>query len=114
MNCPIIAHLQEWRAALAGVTDFPSLEAKAEHIGLLNRIDTAIVRLKMCEKYEIYPAAWICKLPPELNPQFSQSFFPEYRIVCDHETEEREYWEEVSFDKHGIVRLTAGDLVIKK
>lgn len=114
MNCPITQHLEEWYATLGGMANFPSLEAKAEHIGLLNRIETAIARLKICETYEIHPSAWICKLPPEISPEFPQPFYPEYRVVCDRESDNPEHWEEVRFDQRGFVRLTAGDLVIKK
>jgi hypothetical protein len=114
MNCPIIKHLQEWHASLAMQQDFPSIESKAEHIGLLNRIETAIARLKLCEANDIYPGAWICVLPPKANPQVSQPFYPEYRIVCDRESDKPEHWEEVRFEKRGFVRLTAGDIVIKK
>ena len=114
MNCPVIEHLQEWHARLATQQDFPSIEAKAEHIGLLNRIETAVARLKICQDHEIYSGSWICVLPPEINPEFPQPFYPEYRIVCDHETDSPEHWEEVQFAKRGIVRLRAGDLVIKK
>lgn len=109
-NCPVIQHLEEWRATLAGLGDFPSLEAKAEHIGLLNRIETAIARLKMCETHEIYPSAWICELPPVIHEQFN----PEYRVVNDGESDKPGHWQEVRFEKRGFVRLTGGDLVIKK
>ena len=101
MNSPVIEHLEEWHASLSQLADFPSLEAKAEQIGLLNQIETALARLKMCEEHGIFPAAWICVLPPEINPEFPQPFYPEYRIVCDRESDEPQHWEEVRFEKRG-------------
>ena len=114
MNCPIIEHLQDWHTRLATQQDFPSIEAKAEHIGLLNRIETAIARLKICGDHGIHPGSWICALPPDINPAFPQPFYPEYRVVCDRESDKPEHWEEVEFKGRGTVRLTAGDLVIKR
>jgi hypothetical protein len=110
MDCPIIQHLAEWHASLACQTVFPSVEQKAEHIGLMNRIETAMARLKLCEKHDIYTGAWICVLPPVAY----QNAIPEYRVVCDGESDNPAHWKEVSFEKRGIVRLTGGDIVIKK
>ncbi len=110
MDCPTIQHLKQWHESLSCQREFANVEAKAEHVGLLNRIETAIARLKMCEENGIFGGAWVCVLPSVVY----QNGIPEYRVVCDGESDKPEHWREVRFEKRGFVRLSGGDVVIKK
>lgn len=110
MKSPVIDHLEQWLADLSQVTEFSSTEEKAEHIGLMNRIDTAIAQLPLCEKHRITGGSWFCPLP-EIP---YHSYAPEYRIVDDSESDNPDWWREVEFEDRGIVRLTGGDVVIKR
>jgi hypothetical protein len=106
----VIEHLTQWRAELAKRTEFSSIEEKAEHIGLLNVIELNISQLRLCEEFGIVPSAQILVLPDIIRSCYQ----PEYRIVEDSESDDPAHWREVVFPEAKRVRLTDGDIVIRK
>jgi hypothetical protein len=104
---PAIQKLEEYISELQGITRFQSVEEKANHIGLINRIETAIGNLKLCEKYEIYPGSLVNVLPETENPNFV------YLVVHENESSDPCNWEEVLFNDRQVL-LSSGDLVIRK
>lgn len=106
----VISHLETWRAELALQKEFPTIETKAEHIGLLNVIELSVTRLRICEEYGIYPSARIRVLPDVVRSDYQ----PEYRIIEDSESNDPMHWKEVTIPDAGHIRLTDGDIVIQK
>ena len=104
---PAIKKLEEYLTQLQEITEFESLNEKAEHIGLINQIDSAIGNLKQCEKYNIVPASLISVLPETESPNFS------YLVVHENESSNPSNWEEVKFNGQQVL-FSGGDLVIRK
>ena len=104
---PAINKLKEYLATLQAITEFESLNKKAEHIGLINQIDTAIGNLELCEKHGIVPGSLISVLPETENPNLS------YLVVHENESSNPENWEEVIFNGQQVL-FSGGDLVIRK
>jgi hypothetical protein len=109
-NGRIVSYLSLWKEELAKKTDFVTIEEKANQIGLINSIDIAIARLKLCEKYDINPGAWFCVFPEQVHG-YEQ---PGFRVVCDNETHHPSDWSELQFEGRGSVLFRAGDIAIKK
>ncbi|MFL0798777.1 MAG: hypothetical protein K6L73_14945 [Cellvibrionaceae bacterium] len=101
-----IQKLKEWQDELQRKADFDSIEAKANHIGLINEIDLAIKRIEICEKWEIFPKSIIKELP--------STEVTEYRIMDDGESDNIQYWHEVKFEDGKSISLSGGDLVVIK
>ncbi len=104
---PAIDKLNLYLAELELIDSFGSVEAKAEHIGLLNQIRSSIGQLELCEKYEINSGSLVSVLPESENPNFC------YLAVHENESSNPENWEEVIFDG-GQIQFSGGDLVIRK
>ena len=102
---PAVEKLKGWIKELESLSEFSSIEEKAEHIGLINQIDTSIKRIELCEKWGIYPKSIVKKLP--------YTDVTEYRIVDDGECGDKRYWEEVTFDDGKPIYLQGGDLIVK-
>ncbi len=107
----VIQHLITWKTELETKCSFSTVAERAEHIGLVNRIDSAIRLLKLCALHDIPPGAWFCALPDSKDLGYHQVG---YHVVCDNETHDPTEWSEVAFEKHGKLLLRPGDIVIKK
>ncbi len=107
MNNPAIEKLKEYLKELETVISFNSIEAKAEHIGLMNQIKVSIGQLQLCEKYGINSGSLVSVLPETENPHFC------YLAVHENESSSPENWEEVIFNGQKI-QFNGGDLVIRK
>lgn len=105
----VIDHLHHWmveeQQALLQKT---TVEDKAIQIGLINEIETAIKRIELCEKYQIYGGAKVLMMPPEYSPSVS------YYVVNDNESSNPENWCRLT-DEHGAeFEMQAGDLAIRR
>lgn len=104
---PAIEKLEQYLVELKAMSGFASLEAKAEHIGLMNQIDTAIGNLKLCDRYGIFPGSLVSVLPETENQHCC------YLVVHEDESSSPENWEAVKFDGRQI-QFNGGDLVIRR
>lgn len=107
MNNPAIEKLKQYLEELESVQAFDSLEAKAEHIGLINQIKSSIGQLELCEKHGINSGSLVSVLPETENPNFC------YLAVHENESSNPANWEEVIFNGQQI-QFSGGDLVIRK
>lgn len=101
----IVRRLVAWRDEFAS----PKQEAvdRADVTLLCRQANDAIACLKFCERHGIHPGAKAIRLPDPstLSPS------SEYRIVEDHETEDRLYWSELAIDDDPV-RPSPGSLLI--
>ncbi len=104
---PAIEKLYEYLSELNAVVEFDCLEAKAEHIGLINQIKSSIGQLELCESFGINAGSLVSVLPETENPNFC------YLAVHENESSNPENWEEVIFDGRQV-QFSGGDLVIRK
>lgn len=104
---PAIEKLKEYLAELNALDEFASIEVKAEHIGLINRIKSSISQLELCEKFGINAGSLVSVLPETESPNFC------YLAVHENESSNPENWEEVIFEGQQI-KFSSGDLVIRK
>lgn len=104
---PAITKLNEYLAELNKVIDFVSIEAKAEHIGLINQIKSSIGQLQLCDEFGINASSLVSVLPETESPNFC------YLTVHENESSTPENWEEVIFEGQQI-QFSGGDLVIRK
>ncbi len=104
---PAIEKLGEYLVELSAVKDFESIEAKAEHLGLINQIKSSICQLQLCDKFGINAGSLVSVLPKTENPNFC------YLAVHENESSNPENWEEVVFEGQQI-QFSGGDLVIRK
>ena len=104
---PAIEKLQSYLIELEAFNDFSSIEAKAEHLGLINQIKSSIGKLELCENYGINSESLVCVLPETENPNFC------YLAVHENESSNPENLEEVIFGGQKI-QFSGGDLVIRK
>ena len=104
---PEIVKLNEYLTELSAVNDFASIEAKAEHHGLINQIKSSIGQLQICDKFSINAGSLVSVLPETENPNFC------YLAVHENESSNPENWEEVIFEGQQI-QFSGGDLVIRK
>ncbi|AQA17458.1 hypothetical protein BST95_03605 [Halioglobus japonicus] len=105
---PAIDKLKDYLVELQSTEALGSIADRAEHIGLINRIDTAIQQLELCESYGITGGSKFFTLPGTGDPNYDN-----YVVAHDCESHRPENWEEVLFDGRSI-RLQQGDLVIQK
>jgi len=104
---PAIEKLHNYLGDLEAVNDFDSIEAKAEHIGIINQVKSAIGQLELCDNFGINAASLVSVLPETTNPNFC------YLAVHENESSHPEDWEEVIFEGRKI-QFSGGDLVIRK
>ena len=104
----VLQHLEEWKEKESKVAEsISNIEEKANQIGLVNEIDTAIQQLKLCRQHNIIGGTKIVSLPNDY--EYSPSI--NYRIVCDHETDDSKHWEEIKIDGQHY-RLCSGSKII--
>src|SRR4051812_20068301 len=99
---PVVERLLAWHQEVSSSATSDS-RAEAQRIGLVNRIDTAIRLLKLCDDFEVVPGAFWDKVPDLVSP----SHQPEVRIVDDCESDNPAYWRELEFRSGVAVRLQA-------
>lgn len=104
---PAIEKLELFLTELESITDFDSLEAKAEHIGKINLVKNAIGQIELCEKHQIISGSLVSVLPETESPNFC------YVVAHENESSNPENWEEVKFENRTI-QFSGGDLVIRK
>lgn len=104
---PAIEKLQSYLIELESVDEFGSIQAKADHIGIINQVKSAIGQLELCEKFGINSGSLVSVLPETENPNFC------YLAVHENESSNPESWEEVVFEGQQI-QFSGGDLVIRK
>ncbi|WP_409306990.1 hypothetical protein [Pectobacterium sp. B1J-3] len=71
------------------------------------QLDDAIQCLQFCQQHQITAAANVIQLPMPQTATPSS----EYRIVEDHETDQQEYWTELSLNHHPV-RPSPGVLLL--
>jgi hypothetical protein len=100
---PVIQQLESWRDdVIQGLRD----HASDECVRLKVAIEQAANLLRLAEEWGITPACRVNQLPPH------GSGYAEYRIMCDHESDDRENWTEVKLDGEHL-RLCPGDLIVE-
>jgi len=104
---PVIDKLLQWQASLGGTLQVET-EADAERIGLLNRIDTAIQLLRLCDEYHVIPGTHWDTVPNLISPCHQ----PEVRIVDDGESDRASAWRELALESGNAVRLHGGEVII--
>lgn len=104
---PAIQKLKQYLAELEEICFFDSIEAKAEHIGLMNQVRNSIGQIELCEKFNINSGSLVSVLPETESPNLC------YLAVHENESSNPENWEEVIFNGQQI-QLSGGDLVIRK
>lgn len=101
----VIAKLREWREQV--IVELRSPDTHDGALQVKRQIDTAISCLELCQLHQIHPSANVTVLPDTET----RSPFGDYRIVEDHETENRECWTELKIDGH-LLALYPGDIII--
>ena len=102
----VLNHLEAWKADEESLLEsMDTIEKKADQIGLINEIDTAIQRIELCEKYGIFGASKFLVMPDAYSASVS------YRIVCDNESNNPEDWAEVKKDGYEFL-LDSGDVAV--
>jgi len=104
---PAIEKLRNHLSELEAVNEFDSVEVKAEHIGCINQVKSAIGQLELCERYGINSGSLVSVLPETENPNFC------YLAVHENESSNPKNWEEVIFEGQQV-QFSGGDLVIRK
>ena len=102
-----IEKLKDYLAELESVVCHSSLEEKANHIGKINIVKTAINQLELCNKYEINGGSLMYKLPQ--TPSIHHTF----KVAYDNESSNPENWEEVTFNGQQIT-LESGDIIVRR
>lgn len=99
----VIAQLEHLRAdAIASLR-----QGDRTHLAHKLQLDDAIASLRFCEAHAITAAAVVTQLP-ETRTRTPSS---EYRIVEDHESDDRELWTELHVDQHPV-RPSPGMLLL--
>jgi hypothetical protein len=101
----VIKELRAFRRRLQDDAELPSAERKEA----ISEVDAAIGCLKLCERFDIFGNAEVITLPA----QGTSTLISEYRIVEDHETEDRTIWTEITVDGEKV-RAHAGDLILRR
>ena len=104
---PAIEQLKKYVTELEALNEFDSIEAKAEHIGLIIQIKSSIKQLELCDKYGVNSGSLVSVLPETGNPNMC------YLAVHENESSNPANWEEAIFDGQKI-QFSAGDLLIRK
>ena len=84
-----------------------AVEDKADRIGQINEIDSAIKLLRKCDSLGIVPGSLVKQLPDTDSPEF------QFVVAHMNESTNSDAWEEVLFDGHQFW-LDSGDLLIKR
>lgn len=105
----VIARLHQWMSEeqqrlLQKIT----VSDKAEQIGFINEIETAIKRLELCEKYQIYGGAKILVMPEEYSSSVS------YYLISDNESSKPENWTILTDEQCSDFVMQSGDLAIRR
>jgi len=104
---PAISVLERHSKELEAKSDFDTLEAKAEHIGLAIQVKEAIAQLRLCEKHGITGSSLVNQMPQ--TPTKEHQFVLAYQ----NESTNPENWEEVLFDNRQIW-FSSGDLIVRR
>ena len=97
-------HLSEMGEVDLAQLDVPE---RAQHIGAMNDIASAIQLLELCQSHGILSGSIIKQLPDAEGPHF------QYVIAHMNESTDPSSWEEVLFEGNQFW-LDGGDLVIKR
>ena len=104
---PAINNLNEYLVELESITEFDSIEKKAEHFGVINQVRNSIGQIELCEKNEINASSLVNQLPEVESEEFC------YIVAEQNESTNPENWTEVLFQGQQIW-LSAGDLIVRK
>ena len=85
----VIAQLEQWREDVKDELRVPATRESA--LELKRQLDVAVACLEFCQRHQIRPDCSVTVLPPTRTRTPSS----EYRIVEDHESENREDWTEI-------------------
>jgi hypothetical protein len=100
----VIQHLESWRDdVIRELRD----GAPEDRVRLKVAIEQATNLLRFAEEWKITPACRVYELP------WHGSGYTDYRIICDHESDNRDYWTEVERDGEKVW-LSPGDLIIER
>ncbi|ABC30711.1 hypothetical protein HCH_03994 [Hahella chejuensis KCTC 2396] len=88
-----------------------TVERKSELTGNKGLLEHAIKLLKKCDEHGVYAGSIFTKLPRKRCDSPSS----EYRVIEDGETDDPQYWREVTIEgkQFNCVRLGEGDVVIE-
>lgn len=101
----VIAQLEQWRDDAKDELRAPITRENA--LELKRQLDVAVECLEFCQRYQIRPTAHVTVLPPTQTRTPSS----EYRVMEDHESENREDWTEVEVDGRQF-RPGEGDIIL--
>lgn len=108
-NHRVIARLRHWMSEeQQKLPQIIAVSDKAEQIGFINEIETAIKRLELCEKYQIYGGAKILVMPEEYSPSVS------YYVISDNESSKPESWTVLTDEQGSDFIMQSGDLAIRR
>lgn len=102
----VLARLRSWRSEV--VQELGNPEKQQEGVRLKHQLDRAIGCLELCRGFDVRPDSKVVVIPaPEtLTPS------SEFRLIEDHETDNREQWTEVRADG-AFIRPLPGSLIIE-
>ena len=83
-----------------------STEGRADIVTKKIKLDDAIKCLELCQTYNINSTARVVELLD------AQAGYFEYRIMIDHESDDRKYWEELKDNQDNTITTVVGDLLV--
>ncbi len=102
----IISKLRAWRDEV--IVQLRSSETREEALKLKLQLDAAIGALEFCQRFDVRTNSRVTVLP-DTKTQTPSSV---YRVLEDHETEERAYWVELEINGEPF-HLYPGDMIIR-
>ena len=101
----VLFKLRAWREKV--IEELRSPETQTAALELKRQLDGAIGCLELCQLHQIRPKSQVTVLPDTQTRTPSSTF----RVLEDHETEERTCWTEVEIGGAPLT-LSAGDLIL--
>ena len=99
----VFSRLEEWRSQAVAELKGGNRDALA----LKLELDHAIGCMQLCRKHGFAPDSRVLQLPDALTRSPSSSF----RLVEDHESDDRQYWTEVVVDGEPVQPLPRSFIV---
>ena len=101
----VIVKLRAWREEI--MVELRSPETHDKAIQLKRQLDAAINCLEFCQRHQIRPNSEVVVLPDTQTQTPSSN----YRVLEDHETDDREHWVELEINGEQL-QLYPGDIII--
>ncbi len=104
----VLLKLRSWRDETVAALRSDSGDRSVE-LALKRELDRAIACVELCDRYAIDPQGKVTVLPESRTRTPSS----EYRLVEDHETDDRAHWTEVHVDGEPV-RPAPGDAILTR